>query len=234
MESRDRSPRAPSRERDRAARRLRPRRPRASMQWGYRARHRGDRRFSGLSECPTRDASKSSFPWRGLPQSVARRSHDGRPRCCSLDVLGSAVSSPHVRVSRITVPSSHSIASGARCGASRGRYVGGAFELSRPVGRRQPAHRSDLERPRRATRAAGPQALVPPGIPFDALPPLDAILLSHNHYDHLDDRTVRRLIRRYPEAAWFAPSGVASFVRAAPRGSPTWIGGTKFRLARCG
>jgi len=60
----------------------------------------------------------------------------------------------------------------------------------------------------------GPRRWVPPGVPFDALPPIDAVLLSHNHYDHLDDRTVRRLARRYPETAWFAPLGVGPFVRA--------------------
>jgi N-acyl-phosphatidylethanolamine-hydrolysing phospholipase D len=62
-------------------------------------------------------------------------------------------------------------------------------------------------------RWLGPKRWVPPGIDFDALPPIDAVLLSHNHYDHLDDRTVRRLTRRYPDAAWFTPLGVAAFVR---------------------
>jgi N-acyl-phosphatidylethanolamine-hydrolysing phospholipase D len=59
----------------------------------------------------------------------------------------------------------------------------------------------------------GPRRWVPPGIAFGELPPIDLVLLSHNHYDHLDDRTVRRLIAAHPDAQWVAPLGVAGFVR---------------------
>lgn len=39
----------------------------------------------------------------------------------------------------------------------------------------------------------GPRRVTPPGIAFADLPPIDFVLLSHNHYDHLDVATLRRL-----------------------------------------
>lgn len=39
---------------------------------------------------------------------------------------------------------------------------------------------------------AGPRRVTAPGIAFDALPPIDVVLLSHNHYDHFDVTTLRR------------------------------------------
>ncbi len=39
----------------------------------------------------------------------------------------------------------------------------------------------------------GPRRISPPGIPFDELPSIHAVILSHDHYDHLDEPTIRRL-----------------------------------------
>ncbi len=59
----------------------------------------------------------------------------------------------------------------------------------------------------------GPRRLVPPGVPFDALPPIDFVLLSHDHYDHADLSSVRRLGRR--GVPFVVPRGMAEWVRSA-------------------
>ncbi|WP_375462263.1 MBL fold metallo-hydrolase [uncultured Enterovirga sp.] len=45
-------------------------------------------------------------------------------------------------------------------------------------------------------RLAGPRRANPPGIAFADLPPIDAVLVTHNHYDHLDTATISRLWER--------------------------------------
>jgi L-ascorbate metabolism protein UlaG (beta-lactamase superfamily) len=44
---------------------------------------------------------------------------------------------------------------------------------------------------------AGPARAHAPGIPFDQLPRIDVVLVSHNHYDHMDLPTLRRLHARF-------------------------------------
>ncbi|MGW3493689.1 MBL fold metallo-hydrolase [Streptomyces sp. NPDC001020] len=55
-----------------------------------------------------------------------------------------------------------------------------------------------------------PARVTPVGITWSALPPIDAVVISHNHYDHLDAPTVRRLPCDTPV---FAPAGLARWFR---------------------
>ncbi|KUJ47993.1 hypothetical protein EG812_13745 [Verrucosispora sp. FIM060022] len=50
----------------------------------------------------------------------------------------------------------------------------------------------------------------PPGLPWEALPPVDAVVISHNHFDHLDAPTIRRLPR---DVLMLVPGGLGWWFR---------------------
>ncbi|MGH8481704.1 MAG: MBL fold metallo-hydrolase [Nevskiaceae bacterium] len=53
---------------------------------------------------------------------------------------------------------------------------------------------------------AGPKRVTPPGVAFEDLPPIDLVLVSHNHYDHMDLPTLARL-REAHDPRVLAPLG---------------------------
>ena len=59
----------------------------------------------------------------------------------------------------------------------------------------------------------GPRRLRKPGVCFEDLPPIDTVLISHNHYDHLDLPTLRRLAAR-GDSTFVVPAGVARLLRS--------------------
>lgn len=58
----------------------------------------------------------------------------------------------------------------------------------------------------------GPKRHHAPGVPFEALPPVDLVLISHDHYDHLDAPSVKRLAREH-SPRFLAPLGNAARLR---------------------
>jgi N-acyl-phosphatidylethanolamine-hydrolysing phospholipase D len=63
-------------------------------------------------------------------------------------------------------------------------------------------------------RFLGPRRLVSPALPLGGLPPIDCVLLSHNHYDHLDAWSVRALAESQPGARWIVPLRLGPLVRS--------------------
>ena len=59
----------------------------------------------------------------------------------------------------------------------------------------------------------GPRRRRPPGVRLEDLPPIDVVLLSHDHYDHLDLPTLRRVAAR-GRPQLIVPVGVAALLRA--------------------
>jgi len=59
---------------------------------------------------------------------------------------------------------------------------------------------------------AGPSRVSPPGIAFEDLPPIDIVLVSHNHYDHLDLETLARL-KQVHDPLTIVPLGNDAIIR---------------------
>jgi L-ascorbate metabolism protein UlaG (beta-lactamase superfamily) len=68
---------------------------------------------------------------------------------------------------------------------------------------------------------AGPKRLQPPGVKLLDLPPIDLVVISHNHYDHLNFASVRALSKQAGEPPIFAvPLGLDRWFRRNLRQLP--------------
>ena len=53
----------------------------------------------------------------------------------------------------------------------------------------------------------GPERLIPPVIPLKELPRIDFVTVSHNHYDHLDINSLKKISELNPDAVFLVPAG---------------------------
>ena len=81
---------------------------------------------------------------------------------------------------------------------------------------------------------AGPRRVRAPGLALDALPRPNVILLSHNHYDHLDLPSLRALHRRFDPVVVTTPGNARTLARAGISGAREldWWEGAAFGALR--
>lgn len=76
-------------------------------------------------------------------------------------------------------------------------------------------------------RLVGPKRYTPPALTVSDMPPIQVVLISHNHYDHLDEKTVHQLHRRFGDSLCFCiPMGLRRwFENGAYTTWWNWTGG---------
>lgn len=88
---------------------------------------------------------------------------------------------------------------------------------------------------------AGPKRGTPPGLTIDQLPQIDVVLISHNHYDHLDAGSIRQLAAAQPHARYLVPLKLTATLRRFGAqnisehdwGDAVEIGGVRFTAEPC-
>ena len=166
------------------------------------ARHGGSRGRGRFAPGLGRAVSTTRCPTRSSPRA---RCSPSRARCCSAgrsDVPAARCRSPRTPSPPAPAPLALT-------------WYGHSSVLLEVDGRRVLADPVWGERVS-PSPAIGPRRLHPAPVPLSALPPVDAVVISHDHYDHLDLPTVRALLRT-PDRAVRRP--------ARPRQPPAPLGG---------
>lgn len=77
----------------------------------------------------------------------------------------------------------------------------------------------------------GPKRIIDPGIKFEDLPKIDMVLISHNHYDHMDRKTIIKLYQR-DNPTFLVPLGndtiLKSFATDINVRALDWFGSAEF------
>jgi L-ascorbate metabolism protein UlaG (beta-lactamase superfamily) len=64
------------------------------------------------------------------------------------------------------------------------------------------------------SQLVGPSRLHPVPVPLAALPAIDAVVISHDHYDHLDMATIKQLAARRATTTFLVPLGVGAHLES--------------------